>query len=231
MLFAQLRFAKYAVVCLLASAIAGYAQAPAGVGENQTEPTTTLFFARTGESLVGPYTATIHYFEFLQIRNKWILPDLGYIDFGHGNYQEYYAGGGRTLFDNRYASFDQELLYLGTAGSAAMGAKYLQPWSMLRVRFTPKFTNETVYFAYLPVNNTAKFHQVIERAKFEYAVKRRWKVGAGYAGVQFAGAGWIHKPLLTTTVSTKAGAFEFWLQKIPRGAGIELRYALVHPSR
>lgn len=230
-MFAQLRFAKYAVVCLLASAIASYAQGPAGVGENQTEPTTTLFFARTGESLAGPYTATIHYFEFLQIRNKWILPDIGYIDFGHGNYQEYYVGGGRNLFDTKYASFDQELLYVGTTGSAAGRAKYLQPWSMLRVRFTPKLTSETVYFAYLPVNNAAKFHQVIERAKFEYAVKRRWKVGAGYAGVQFAGAGWIHKPLLTTTVATKAGAFEFWLQKIPGGAGVELRYALVHPSR
>ena len=207
------------------------AQGPTGAGEVHTDPTTTLFFARTGESLVGPYTATIHYLEFLQIRNRWILPDIGYINLGHDNYHEWFIGGGRTLIENKYVSFDQELLYLGTAGSAAAGAKYLQPWSMLRVRFTPKLTNETVYFPYFPLNKAAKFHQVIERSKFEYGVKRRWKVGAGYAGVQLPNAGWIHKPMLTTTLSTKAGAFELWLQKIPGGAGLEFRYALVHTSR
>jgi hypothetical protein len=140
-----------------ACALTCLAQDPPPAGKKpEREPTTTLFFARTGEStgesLLGPYTAAIHYLEFLQIRDRWILPDIGYINFGHGNYHEYYIGGGRTLIENRYTSFDQELLYLGTAGSAAGGAKYLQPWSMLRVRFTPKFTNETVYFLYLPVN-------------------------------------------------------------------------------
>jgi len=219
-----------------ACALTSLAQDPPPAGKKpEREPTTTLFFARTGEStgesLLGPYTAAIHYLEFLQIRNRWILPDIGYINFGHGNYHEYYIGGGRTLIENRYTSFDQELLYLGTAGSAAGGAKYLQPWSMLRVRFTRKFTNETVYFPYLPLNNAARFHQVIERAKFEYAVNRKWKFGAGYAGVKLAGLAWINKPMLTTTISTKAGAFELWLQKIPGGEEVQLRYALIHTSR
>jgi hypothetical protein len=219
-----------------ACALTSFAQDPPPAGQKpEREPTTTLFFARTGEStgesLLGPYTAAIHYLEFLQIRNRWILPDIGYINFGHGNYHEYYVGGGRSLIENRYTSFDQELLYLGTAGSAAGGAKYLQPWSMLRVRFTPKFTNETVYFLYLPVNHSARFHQVLERAKFEYALQRHWKIGAGYAGVKLPGAFLINKPLLTTTISTKAGAFEFWLQKVPGGAEVQLRYALVYTSR
>jgi hypothetical protein len=230
-LFSQFRIATCALLCASACATASRAQGPAGAGETQGESTTTLFFARTGQEVYAPYAGTIHYLEFLQIRNRWILPDIGYIDFAHNNYREWFLGGGRTLIENKYASFDQELLYVGTGGSAAGGAKYLQPWSMLRVRFTPKLTNETVYFNYLPLNNAGRFHQVIERAKFEYAVKHRWKVGAGYAGVQLAGAAWIHKPMLTTTLSTKAGAFELWLQKITGGAGIELRYALVHTSR
>lgn len=230
-LLSRLRFAKCVVLCVIACTTAGYAQGPAGVGETQAESTTTLFFARAGQSLKAPYPGTIHYLEFLQIRNGWIYPDIGYIDFAHNDYREWFIGGGRTLFDNKYVSFDQELLYVGTGGSTAGGAKYLQPYSMLRVRFTPKFTNETVYFNYLPLNQAARFHQVIERSKFEYAVKRRWKIGGGYAGVPLPGGKWIHKPLLTTTVSTKAGAFELWLQKIPGGAGLELRYALVHTSR
>jgi hypothetical protein len=101
---------------------------------------------------------------------------------------------------------------------------------MLRVRFTPKFTSETVYFAYFPLNDSAHIHHVIERAKFEYALKKRWKIGAGYAGVKFPGVPLVNKPLLTTTISTKAGAFEFWLQKIPGGEQLEIRYALVHTS-
>jgi hypothetical protein len=44
------------------------------------------------------------------------------------------------------------------------------------------------------------------------------------------GQHWGNKPFLTTTFSTKEGAVEFWLQKIPAGAQIEIRYVLVHTS-
>ena len=118
----ELRTVTFAATLLLGYAVSGFAQDPPADEKAPPKPTETLFFARSGESLIGPYTATIHYLEFLQIRNKWIVPDVGYIDFGHGNYREYYICGGRTLFDNKYASFDQELLYLGTSGSAAAGA-------------------------------------------------------------------------------------------------------------
>lgn len=76
------------------------------------------FFARTGESLASPPIGVIHYLEFLQIRNRWIYPDIGYVDFAHNNYREFFIGGGRTLIDNKLASWDQELLYLQATGSA-----------------------------------------------------------------------------------------------------------------
>jgi hypothetical protein len=177
-----------------------------------------------------PHIGTIHYLEFFQIRKKWIYPDIGYVDFAHGNYGEFFIGGGRTLYDSKIATWDQELLYVQATGAVARSAGYLQPWSMLRVRFTPKITNEIVYFLYLPVNDPARFHQVIERAKFEYALKRRWKMGAGCAGTKPVGGRWTNKPFLTTTVSTRAGEFEFWLQKMPAGAQVEVRYALIHAS-
>lgn len=219
-----------ALVCLFCS-VTMFAQSSAPDASVTDTPTKSLFMARTGESLTTPYIGTIHFLEFLQIRGKWIYPDIGYVDFAHGNYREFFIGGGRTLYDSEIATWDQELLYDQATGSASGNAPYLQPWSMLRLRFTPKFTNETTYFLYIPLNDSGQTHMVIERLKFEYALKKHWKVGAGYAGVKYIGAPWVHKPLITTTISTKAGAFELWLQKIPGGAQLEARYALLHSSR
>jgi hypothetical protein len=227
-----LRTAMFAALLCLCSAGTSFAQdaAPDRNEDAAPAPTISFFLARTGQSLETPHIGIIHYLEFFQIRKKWIYPDIGYVDFAHNNYREFFIGGGRTLIDNKIATWDQELFYLQATGPAARSAAYLQPWSMLRVRFTPKLTNETVYFAYFPLNDSAHIHHVIERAKLEYAVKKRWKVGVGYAGVKFPGVSWVNKPFLTTTISTKAGAFEFWLQKIPVGEQIEVRYALIHTS-
>ena len=212
-----LRTMMFAALLCVFGAVASVAQdaAPNENSDNAPAPTKTFFLARTGESLTRPYIGEIHYLEFFQIRKKWIYPDIGYVDFAHGNYREFFIGGGRTFYDGKFATWDQELLYVQATGAAAASARYLQPWSMLRVRFTPKLTSETVYFGYFPLNDSAHIHHVIERAKVEYAVKKHWKVGAGYAGVKFDGVPWVNKPLLTTTISTKAGAFEFWLQKNP----------------
>jgi hypothetical protein len=225
-----LRVAIYATLLCLGCAIPTFAQGAAPDEGSSATPTKTFFEARTGESLNGPHIGIIHYLEFFQIRKKWIYPDIGYVDFAHGNYREFFIGGGRTLIDNKFATWDQELLYVQATGPAAAGARYLQPWSMVSFRFTPKFTSEIVYFPYFPLNDSAGFHQVLERAKLEYAVKKRWKIGAGYGGVKFPSVPWVSKPFLTTTISTKAGAFEFWLQKIPGGEQIEIRYALIHTS-
>jgi hypothetical protein len=226
-----LRAVKYAALLCLGCAATCFAQGGAPEEDTSAAPTKTFFMARAGERLDAPHIGIIHYLEFFQIRKKWIYPDIGYVDFAHNNYREFFIGGGRALVDNKIATWDQELLYVQAMGPAAASARYLQPWSMVRVRFTPKFTSETVYFLYLPLNDPARFHQVIERAKLEYAVKKRWKIGAGYAGSKPVGGHWANKPFLTTTVSTKAGAFEFWLQKIPAGEQVEIRYTLVHASR
>ena len=222
----------FAALLCLCGAGTSFAQdaAPYLNGDTAVEPTKTFFMARAGENLSGPYVGTIHYLEFFQIRKKWIYPDIGYVDFSHGNYRELFIGGGRTLYDGKFATWDQELLYVQAMGPAAASARYLQPWSMLRVRFTPKWTNETVYFAYFPLNDSAHIHHVFERVKFEYAPKKRWKIGVGYAGVKLQGVPWVNKPLITTTISTRAGAFEFWLQRIPGGEQVEVRYELIHAS-
>jgi hypothetical protein len=155
----------------------------------------------------------------------------GYRLRGFRPYREFFIGGGRTLYEGKWASWDQELLYVQGTGPAAGSARYLQPWTMVRFFFTPKLSSETVYFAYFPISDSAKFHHVIERAKLEYALKRHWKIGAGYAGLNFPGEPWQSRPLITTTILTKEGDFEFWLQRIPGGGQVQLRYFLVHASR
>ncbi len=226
----SLRALKFAALVCLACANTGFAQDIAPGEDTPAAPTKTFFMARTGESVETPHIGIIHYLEFFQIRKEWIYPDIGYVDFAHGNYREFFIGGGRRLIDNGIATWDQELLYVQATGPTAGSAAYLQPWSMLRFRFTPQLTSETVYFLYFPLNDSARFHQVIERAKLEYALKKRWKVGAGYAGARHVAGRWVNKPFITTTVSTRVGAFEFWLQKIPAGEQVQLRYALVLTS-
>jgi hypothetical protein len=200
-------------VFCLGCALPGFAQ---GTADGTSNPTTTIVLARTGVRLDSPHVGTYHYLEVLQLRGKWVYPDIGYSDFGRNNYR--HDSKRMTLFGVLF--FDQ------TSGPAGRSARYLMPWTMLQFRFTPKFTNETVYFVYLPLNDSARIQQVPERTKFEYALEKPWKVGAGYGGYKYGDAGWQRKPFVTATISTRAGAFELWLQRMPGGAQVQFRYML-----
>ncbi len=94
------------------------------------------------------------------------------------------------------------------------------------VRFSSRLTGEVVYFPYIRLNRSAHFQHVLERAKVEYAPSKAWKLGAGYGAYQYGGQPWQNKPFVTTTLGTNVGSFEFWLQKMPGGAQVQLRYQL-----
>ena len=47
-------------------------------------------------------------------------------------------------------------MYDQATGPAARSARYLQPYAIFHVYFTPKFRNETDYFLYLPLNDSAR---------------------------------------------------------------------------
>ena len=137
----------------------------------------------------------------------------------------YLVGAGRTLYNSKRLTWTEELYFVQATGPASKSARYLWPWTLVQFRFTPK-----LYFPYLPLNSSARIQHVLERSKFEYAVTKSWHVGVGYGGYKFADSEWQHKPFLTTTLSTHAGGFELWLQKLPGGAQVQLRYALLHNS-
>lgn len=191
---------------------------------------TTILVARTGMRLDAPHAGTYHLLEVFQLRGKWVYPDMGYIDFATDNYHEVFVGAGRTLHDSKKLTVVEELYFDQAIGPAAKSAQYLWPWTLVDIRFTPKLTSEVVYFPYLPLNQSARIQHVLERAKVEYAINKMWKVGGGYAGYKYGDNRWQNKPLITTTVSTRAGAFEIWVQKMPGGAQVQVRYILVHTS-
>ncbi len=209
----------FCILCILFCSSLSYAQ--------DTQPTTTnLFFARTGVRLDAPHEGTYRYLEFMQIRGNWILPDFGALDFYHGDYRELFVGAGRTLYNSKKVTWAEELYFVQATGPAAKRARYLWPWTLVDIRFTPKLTSEIVYFPYVPLNHSARIQHVLERAKLEYALNKTWKMGGGYGAYKYGGQSWQNKPFITVTRNTGFGSFEFWLQKMPGGAQVQVRYFL-----
>ncbi|HET9709526.1 MAG TPA: hypothetical protein VFP39_14605 [Gemmatimonadales bacterium] len=170
---------------------------------------------------------TYRYLEFFQARSDWVLPGFGALDFYHDSCREFCLGAGRTLYTSKVVTWLEELYFAQATRSLAQRARYLWPWTIVDVRFTSRLTGEVVYFPYVPVNHSAHFRHVLKRAKVEYAPSKAWKVGGGYGAYQHSGQPWQNKPSVTTTFATNVGSFEFWLQKMPGGAQVQLRYQLV----
>src|SRR2546428_943681 len=131
------------IVCLVCTQLA-FTQSPAA------PETTTVVLAREGQRLSSPSSSTMHYLEGFQVRQRWVLPDVGYIDFGHSDYREVFMGGGYTLLDGKHVSLIEEGLFIQASGSAANQARYVMPWTMLQYRATDKIGGEVVYFPYIP---------------------------------------------------------------------------------
>jgi hypothetical protein len=214
---------------LILSALAACAGVTFAQGQDSAPKTATIVMARWGERAESPAINTYHFAEVFQVRGKWIYPDIGYVDFGHNNYREFFAGGGYTLLAGKHVTAVGELLYEQALGPSTHDDRWLVPWTILQYRITSKLGGEASYFAYAPLSSTAIVQHVLERAKVEYKIKSHWKIGAGYAGKKAENSPWQNKPFLTTTLITKEGDVEFWLQRLPRNIlQIELRYKLVY---
>jgi len=73
--------------------------------------TATIVMARWGERAESPAINTYHFVDVFQVRGKWVYPDIGYVDFGHINYREFFAGGGYSLLNGKHVAAVGELLY------------------------------------------------------------------------------------------------------------------------
>jgi len=187
-----------------------------------------IVILRTGEQFQAPYVMTYHLVELAQQRGKWLVPDFGVIDYGKGNFREFFVGGGPIYHYGKVVTYTQELFFAQDTGQAAHGARYLWPWPVFNFQFTPRLSSEVVAYLCIPVNRAAYMQYDLDRAKLEYAVNRTLTVGGGLSFAKNASEPWQNKHFFTSTLNTRQGAFEFWLQKVPGGGQLQLRYQLVH---
>ena len=170
---------------------------------------------------------TYHYAQVFQRRGKWILPDVGYIDFNKfDEYREVWVGAGGVLLDTTHLSVIGEGHIVKGLGPSSGGALYLQPWMLVAYHLTHRLGGEAVYFPYIPLNEAGRGQHVLERAKLEYDFGHI-KLGGGYAGYKSGTDAWKSKPFVTATIKAgSVGAIELWLQQLPGDrVTVHVRYA------
>ena len=100
---------------------------------------------------------TYHYAQVFQQRGKWILPDVGYIDFNKfDEYREVWVGAGGVLLETTHLSVIGEGHIVKALGPSSGGALYLQPWMLVAYHLTKRLGGEAVYFPYLPLNEAGR---------------------------------------------------------------------------
>jgi hypothetical protein len=196
-----------------------------------SQPPLSIYIVRTGEQLQAPHVLTYRLVEYAQMRGRWIYPDVGYYDAGHGDDRQWFVGAGPEMFHGERATWTQEIYFSQEMGSAAHNQRTLWIWPVLDLRFTPRLTSQTALIDTVPLNQAARWGFEVDRSKLEYALRPHWQAGAGYSASICAGNAWQNKPFLTTTVTNRAGAWEFWLQRMPGGGQLQVRYGLVHSGR
>ena len=171
-----------------------------------------------------------HYAEVIHERGRLVPFDLGYIDFDNPTqYREMWLGGGFKPIVSPRASLTVEGFLAGAYGAHGDGALYFQPFFLGNARLAPNVLLESVYFAYVPLNDAGHAQHLLERAKVEYDWPR-FKLGAGYGAYQpGGGAAWQHRPFVTATIKAPpVGNFELWLQRLQDDHfTVQIRFARV----
>jgi hypothetical protein len=190
----------------------------------------SIYIVRTGEPLQAPFALSYRMVEYAQMRGRWIVPDVGYYDGGHADDALWFAGAGAEVYHGERVTFTQEVYVSQEAGSAARNQRSLWIWPVLDMRLRPRLTAQAVAYPTVPLDRAARWGFDVDRAKLEYALRPRLQAGAGYSASKCGGKEWQNKPFLTSTVTNRAGDWEFWLQRVPGGAQIQLRFQRVHPG-
>ena len=184
----------------------------------------TVLLLRTGTDR-GAY----HYAEVIHERGRLVPFDAGYIDFDNpAEYREMWLGGGFKPIASSRVSLTAEGFLAGAYGEHAGGALYFQPFFLGTARLASRVLVESVYLAYVPLNDAGHAQHLLERAKVEYDWPRV-RLGAGYGAYQSRGAVWQHKPFITATIkAAPVGNVELWLQRLQDDHfTVQIRYAKV----
>jgi hypothetical protein len=187
------------------------------------------YTARTGEQFQAPHILTYGLVEYSQQRGRWIFPDIGVYAEAHSDGQLIFAGVGGEFHPSRRATLTQIVYY--SQDTDSHHARMIWLWPVLDLRFTPRLSAEAVAYPTIPLNKAATAGFDIDRVKLEYALNRRLTVGPGYSASICDGGSWQNKPFGTTTLNTRLGSFEFWVERIHGGGQLQMRYQLNHIER
>jgi len=200
---------------------------PAMAETADADSTVDIFILRSAEQLQAPHIVSYRLFEWTQLHGRWLIPDLGYYDTGYGKDQTWFAAAGAYVVKRRRVDYYQELYFTQEAGSQSTNKRGLFIWPVLDARFRPHLTGELAIYPTVPLDRAQRWGLNMDRGKLEWAANSRWLIGAGYSGGICSARTWQNEPFLTATRKTRAGSFEFWLQRDPAGAQAQVRYTLV----
>jgi len=186
----------------------------------------STYVFRTGEQLQGSHKLSYRLTEYSLQHGRWVLPDVGYYDVGELKDRIFFAGGGAEVIHNNRLVWTQILYVAEEAGSAAHHERTFWVWPVLDANLGNHVTAEVALYPTVPLNRAARWSFDVDRAKVEYRVAPHLKVGPGYNACVGADSSWTNKPFATATISNREGDWEFWLQRVPGGAQVQLRFSL-----
>ena len=196
-----------------------------------SHPVTNIYIVRTAEQMQAPHVITYRVVEWTQERGRWIFPDLGYFDTGYGSGQIWFVGAGGTVQNRRRFDWTQEFYLTQEAGPQSCNRRSLWLWPVVNLRFPKRLASQVVLYPTIPLNHAQHRSLDFDRAKLEWSASSQWLVGAGYAGGLAGSDTWQSNPFLTTTRKTRAGDFEFWLQRTNGGGQVQFRYVLMRGDK
>jgi hypothetical protein len=204
-------------------------QAAAQTAESHN--TINAFLFRTAERLQGPHVVTYRLGEWEQIRGRWILPDIGYYDTGYGKDQIWFAGGGAYIVRRPRIEWYQEFYLSQEIGPQSQNRRAFWIWPVVDTQLRPHLSAEIAAYPTIPLDRAQRWGMDVDRAKIEMELTAHWVAGAGYSGGICSTRTWQNDPFVALTRKTHYGNFEFWMQRIPGGSQLQMRYSLVRGER
>ena len=102
-------------------------------------------------------------------------------------------------------------------------------WPVLDASMAHHMSAQLVVYPTLPLNKAQRWGFDVDRFKVERN-DVHWKYGIGYAGSKCGDEPWHSRSFATVTRKTRVGSFEAWIQRVPGGSELQVRYMLVQSA-
>lgn len=193
----------------------------------ESHPVTNIYQLRTAEQLQSPHVITYRLAEWTQRRGRWIVPDVAYKDTGYFQDQTWFVGAGAQVLHHPHIDWTQELYFTQEAGPESHNKRSLWIWPVIDARLPKRWSGQAVPFPTIPLDRAQRCGFDIDRARLEWGATPHWRIGAGYSGGISKERTWQSKPFASVKRRSQLGDFDCWLQRLPDGAQVQMRWMLV----